>query len=189
MLQTLLQRVGAALRTTLDNAGRWCGHRTFHVDGSAFSMPDTPELQKELGQPGGQRIGCGFPMAHMLTLFHAGTGFLLKVLTAPLRTHDMAQAASLHPELEEGDVLIGDHALVRMRIGLASATRVHGVFRLHQRQIVNFRPYHAYNRPGEKRKRDGPPRVGSNGWANTINSSSISNPKPTPDRPGCPGRV
>jgi hypothetical protein len=90
VLQTLLQRVGAALRTTLDDAGRWCGHRTFHVDGAAFSMPDTPELQKEFGQPGGQHVGCGFPVAHLLTLFHAGTGFLLKVLTAPLRTHDMA---------------------------------------------------------------------------------------------------
>src|SRR5579863_8377131 len=24
----------------------WHGHRTFHIDGSTFSMPDTPELQK-----------------------------------------------------------------------------------------------------------------------------------------------
>jgi len=38
------------LRATLDDAGRWCGHRTFHVDGSAFRMPDTPELQKKFGQ-------------------------------------------------------------------------------------------------------------------------------------------
>ena len=74
VLQTLLRRVGAALRTTMDDAGRWCGHRLFHVDGSAFSMPDTPELQKEFGQPGGQRPGCGFPVAHMLTLFHARHG-------------------------------------------------------------------------------------------------------------------
>ena len=55
VLQTLLQRVGAALRSTQDAAECWRGHRTFHVDGSAFSMADTPELQKEFGQPGNQR--------------------------------------------------------------------------------------------------------------------------------------
>jgi len=86
VLQILLQRVAAAFRPTMDDYGRWRGHRTFHVDGSSFSMPDTPELQREFGQPGNQRPGCGFPVAHLLTLFHAGTGFLLKVLAAPLRT-------------------------------------------------------------------------------------------------------
>jgi hypothetical protein len=157
VLQTLLRRVGAALRPTFDDAGRWCGHRTFHVDGSAFSMPDAPELQKEFGQPGGQRVGCGFPVAHLLTLFHAGTGFLLQVLTAPLRTHDMAQAALLHPELEEGDVLIGDRAFSSYaHLALLRRRKLHGVFRLHQRQIVDFRPYRAYNRPGEKPKKGRP---------------------------------
>jgi hypothetical protein len=151
VLQALLQRVGAALRTTVDDAGRWRGHRTFHVDGSAFSMPDTPELQKAFGQPGGQRVGCGFPVAHLLTLFHAGTGFLLQVLTAPLRTHDMAQAALLHPELEEGDVLIGDRAFSSYaHLALLRQRKLHGVFRMHQRQIVDFRAHRAYNRPGEK---------------------------------------
>ena len=33
---------------------------------------------------------------------------------------------------------------------------MHGVFRLHQRQIVNFRPDRAYNRPGEKPKKGRP---------------------------------
>jgi hypothetical protein len=159
VLQTLLQRVGAALRSTMNAAGRWRGHRTFHVDGSAFSMPDTPELQKEFGQPGCQRPGCGFPVAHMLALFHAGTGFLLKVLTAPLRTHDMAQAALVHPELEAGDVLIGDRAFCSfVHLALLLGRQLHGVFRAHQKQIVNFRRNRAYNRPGRGPHRKGRPR-------------------------------
>src|SRR5436853_4098114 len=101
VLQSLLQRVGRALRPVADASARWHGHRTFNIDGSAFSMPDTPELQKHFGQPGGQRRGCGFPVAHILTMFHASTGFLIQVLTAPMRTHDMAQVAQMHPELEE----------------------------------------------------------------------------------------
>ncbi len=33
------------------------------MDGSSFSMPDTPELQAAFGQPGNQEPGCGFPVA------------------------------------------------------------------------------------------------------------------------------
>lgn len=44
----------------------WNGHRTWSIDGSGFSMPDTPELQKKFGQPGNQAQGCGFPGAHLL---------------------------------------------------------------------------------------------------------------------------
>jgi len=159
VLQTLLQRLGTALRPTLDDdQGRWHGQRTFHVDGSAFSMPDTPELQKEFGQPGNQRPGCGFPVAHLLTLFHASTGFLLKVMAAPLRTHDMYQVAHLHPELEAGDILIGDRAFCSFaHFALLCARQLHGVFRAHQKLIISFRPGRACNGPGSGRHRKGLP--------------------------------
>ena len=68
--------------------GRWHGHRTFLVDGSGVSMPDTGELQQAFGQPGGQKPGCGFPVMHLLAMFHAATGLLIRVAAAPLRTHD-----------------------------------------------------------------------------------------------------
>ncbi len=158
VLQALLQRVSGALRSTIDDSTRWRGHRTFHLDGSSFSMPDTPELQKEFGQPGGQRPGCGFPVAHVLALFHAGTGFLLKILTAPLRTHDMALTALLHPELAEGDVLIGDRAFCSfVHLALLAGRKLHGVFRAHQKQIIDFRPHRAYNGPGRGRRQKGRP--------------------------------
>jgi hypothetical protein len=54
-------------------------------------MPDTPALQERFGQPTVQRPGCGFPMAHLLGLFHAGTGMLLKLVLTHLLTHDLAQ--------------------------------------------------------------------------------------------------
>jgi hypothetical protein len=151
VLQTLLRRVGAAVRPSIDSTGRWHGHRTFHLDGSSFSMPDTPELQQHFGQPGGQRAGCGFPVAHLLTLFHAGTGFLLQVLAAPLRTHDMAQVALLHPELEKGDVLIGDRAFGSFaHFALLVGRGLQGVFRAHQKQRIDFRVRRPHNRPGQK---------------------------------------
>jgi len=158
VLETLLQRVGAAFRPTIDTHGRWHGHRTFHVDGSSFSMPDTPELQAAFGQPGNQKPGCGFPVAHILTLFHAGTGFLLKVLAAPLRTHDMDQVAQLHPEMQPGDVLIGDRGFCSFtQLALLLGRHLHGVFRAHQRLRIDFRTGRAYNGPGRGRWRKGLP--------------------------------
>ena len=80
--------------------GRWRGHRTFLIDGSSFSMPDTPELRRHFGQPGSQAPGCGFPVAKILALFHAGTGLLLDVVAAPLRTHEMGRVDGVHPTLQ-----------------------------------------------------------------------------------------
>jgi hypothetical protein len=158
VLQTLLERVAAAFRPTTRDYGLWRGHRTFHVDGSSFSMPDTTELQREFGQPTNQRPGCGFPVAHLLTLFHAGTGFLLKVLAAPLRTNDMPQVAHVHPELEEGDILIGDRAFCSFaHFALLFGRKLHGLFRAHQALIINFRPGRACNGPGSGQYRKGLP--------------------------------
>jgi hypothetical protein len=36
-------------------------------------------------------------MAHLLGLFHAGTGVLLKLMAAPLLTHDLTQVPQVHP--------------------------------------------------------------------------------------------
>src|SRR5262244_875466 len=100
----------AMQRSAVDD-GRWHGHRTFLVDGSGGSMPDTPALQQAFGQSTEQRPGCGFPVARLLGLFHAGTGLLLKLVVAPLLTHDLAQVQQVHPTLAPGDVLVADRGL------------------------------------------------------------------------------
>jgi hypothetical protein len=157
VLETLLKRVGSALQPLMNEIGCWRRHRTFHIDGSAFSMPDTEELQREFGQPGGQRAGCGFPVAHLLTLFHAGTGFLVKALAAPLRTHDLKEAALLHPELHEDDVLIGDRNFCSFaHLALLRGRKLHGVFRAHHRQLIDFHPHRSYNPPRKWRHKGRP---------------------------------
>jgi hypothetical protein len=148
LLRALTHYCGAA--GTLDD-GRWHGHRTFLTDGSGVSMPDTPELQEAFGQPGAQKPGCGFPVMHLLGLFHATTGLLLNLVGAPLRTHDMSRVAQVHPDLEPGDILIGDRAFCSfVHLTLLAARGIFGVFRVHQKQIVNFRPH---RRTASKRTR------------------------------------
>jgi hypothetical protein len=149
VLKSLLRGVIDRLQGPTLDEGRWHGHRTFLIDGSNSSMPDTPALQKEFGQPGMQKPGCGFPIVNLLAMFHAATGLLIHVATAPLRSHDLSRVGQLHPDLSAGDLLVGDRAFCSFaHLALLSVRRVFGLFRVHQRQIVDFQPHrpHATSR-------------------------------------------
>jgi hypothetical protein len=91
----LLERFSHAVQRCAVDDGRWHGHRIFLADGSGGSMPDTPALQEAFGQPTVPRPGCGFPVIRLLGLCHAGTGGLLKLVVAPLLTHDLAQVQAV----------------------------------------------------------------------------------------------
>lgn len=148
--EALERRVTDAVRSDLPRAARhrWEGHRLFFLDGSAFSMPDTRELQEYFGQPGGQAAGCGFPVAHLLVLFDYPTGMIRQTLALPLRSHDMAHAAALHPTLRPGDLLVGDRAFSSYaHLALCRRRRLHGLFRVHQKQIVSFRCHRRHQTP------------------------------------------
>jgi hypothetical protein len=149
-LRLLLGRCVEQLQQDTFDTGRWLGHRVFHVDGSSFSMPDTPELQAHFGQPGQQKLGCGFPTAHWLAMLHVGTGMITKMLAAPLRTHDMSKTAQLHPELHADDVLVADCGFCSFaHLALLLQRAVHGVLRIHQRTIVDFTPGRTHVLPGQ----------------------------------------
>jgi hypothetical protein len=157
--QAVLRALVKALVPQTHTAGLWLGrHRTFLVDGSSFSMPDTPALQQQFGQPGNQKPGCGFPVASMLAMFHAGTGFLLEVLAAALRTHEMAQVESVHAALKPGDVLVADRGFCSFaHLALLAGRGVHAVLRIHQRQIVDFTPGRPHTHPTAKAAQKGLP--------------------------------
>lgn len=140
LFERLLSAVCESLSSCLDDGARWCGHRLWLVDGSSCSMPDTEELQAAFGQPGGQQKGCGFPVAHLMVLMHAGTGLLQQLIAAPLRTHDMAQAQRVHAALQPGDVLVADRGFCSFaHLALLLNAGIHAIFRVHQKQIVSFR--------------------------------------------------
>ena len=120
----------------------WRGLRAFLVDGSSTIAPDTPELQNGFGQPRGQKPGCGFPVPKTLGLFDAFTGMIVQMLAFPLYTHDQSKVWQLHPHLKAGDLLVGDRGLCSFfHLTLLHARGVLACFRLHQRQIVDFRPH------------------------------------------------
>jgi hypothetical protein len=140
--QSMLTRVCEAALPEADHAKhRWHGHRTFHVDGSAFSMPDTLELRKAFGTPPGQAPGCGFPVAHLLVLFNAATGLLLDAFASPMHTGDVAQAEEYLLHLDPGDVLIGDDSFSGYaHVSLILQQKLHAIVPNHHLRIVDFTP-------------------------------------------------
>ena len=139
LLAQLTLRIAAELAPACDDACRWRGHRVWRADATSCSMPDEPQLQAHFGQPGAQRQGCGFPVATLLVLTNAA-GLIVKTIAAPLRTHDASQLSKLHDQLEPGDVLVYDRAgCSYAHLALLSLRDLHGLFRMHQQQIVSFR--------------------------------------------------
>ena len=130
---------------------RWFGHRTFHIDGSSFSMPDTPELQKAFGMPSGQAQGCGFPVAHLLVLFSATTGLLIDLWASWLWTGDLAQTPEAHLHLDAGDILIGDDSYSGYpHLAMLQKQGLHGLFPVHHLRIVDFQKGRRYCHPDQE---------------------------------------
>ena len=130
----------------------WCGHRTYMVDGSSAIAPDTPDSQKEFDQPTACKEGCGFPVPKLLGLFDAFSGLVLSMLCFPLYTHEQSKVWMVHPLLKAGDLLLGDRGFCSLaHLAMLFSRGVFGLFRMHQKQIVDFRPHRKHQRKNAKR--------------------------------------
>jgi hypothetical protein len=132
-------------------AGLWCGLRVLLVDGSSTIAPDTPASRRAFGQPSNQKRGCGFPVPKVLALFDAFSGMVLEALCLPLCTHEQSGVWRLHPMLGPGDLLVGDRGFCSyVHLAMLHLRGVAGLFRMHQRQIVDFRPGRRPRRQGQR---------------------------------------
>lgn len=148
VLQTLFFEVyQRVLPRTAEPNYLWHGHRTFHVDGSGFSMPDTDELREKFGVPWGSAVGCAFPVAHLLVLFSAATGMLIDLWAGPLYTSDLANTPEAHMHLNRGDILIGDDSFSGYNhLATVKKQGIHGLFPVHHLRIVDFKKNRPYSR-------------------------------------------
>jgi hypothetical protein len=152
VLQVLLRESSAAMCGT-SAARLWCGLRPWLVDGSSTITPETPSLLKAFGQPTGQKKGCGFPVPKVLGLFDAFSGLIVEVLCFPLFTHEMSRVSRLHPLLGAGDLLVGDRGFCSFaHLAMLFGRGIHGLFRMHQRAIISFRPHRQPHRQGQTGK-------------------------------------
>jgi hypothetical protein len=151
VLQRLLRQSSCAMRDATRGQGLWCGLRAYLVDGSSTIAPDTPSSQKAFGQPKGCKKGCGFPVPKVLGLFDAYTGMVVEAQSFPLYTHEQSQVWRLHPLLGRGDLVVGDRGFCSfVHLAMLNLRGVMGLFRMHQKQIVNFRPHRRHLRKTQR---------------------------------------
>ena len=150
-IQELLRSSAQAMRKTGGRAGRWCGLRTYLADGSSTIAPDTPDLQKHFPQRKSQKPGCGFPQVKILGLFDAFTGLIVELTCFWLHSEDRSKVWKLHPLLGKGDLLVADRGLCSyVHLAMLAMRQVLALFRMHQRQIVDFRRGRKSRRKGQK---------------------------------------
>lgn len=122
---------------------RWLGRRVLDVDGSTFTMPDTPENQAEYPQVPGQRRGCGFPIARFVVIFSLAVGTVIEATLGKYQgkqTGENSLFRTLHGVLREGDVVLADRYFSGwFDIALLQQRRVDVVVRKHQLRFTDFR--------------------------------------------------
>src|SRR4051812_20183816 len=119
------------------------GLRVVLVDGSSLSMPDTPENQAEYPQHGGQKPGCGFPIARVVVLLSLATGAAIDLAIARCTgklTGENALLRGLRGRLKRGDVLLADsYYCSYQEVAALRAAGVEVVMRQHGGRKTDFR--------------------------------------------------
>jgi len=151
-LAALLRQSAGDVRLGADEL--WCGLRAVLVDGSSTITLDTPSCQKAFGQPVNCKPGCGFPVPKVLALFDAFTGMILEMMAFPLYTHEQSKVWMLDLRLGVGDLLVGDRGFCSfVHLAMLFERGVHGLFRCHQKTIVDFRPNRRAGGKGKPKSR------------------------------------
>jgi hypothetical protein len=159
-LATLIERVCCDgiqdIQSAVTGSAAWLGRRVVLADATSATTPDTPPLQERWPQPSAQKAGCGFPMVKLLGALDLATGMILHLTMMSLGNHEMSQLAGLHAALKPGDVLLADRGFCSfVHLALLSYLPVDAVFRMHQRQIVDFtlnRPHRGKRKKGDRRR-------------------------------------
>jgi hypothetical protein len=103
-------------------------------------MPDTPELQKEFGQPGNQKPGCGFPIVRLVGLLSLATGMLTAWATGSWSGHEVGLLQTLWDSLRPGEVLLADRGFCNWGLLAQCLQRnLHAVFRVKGVRRSDFR--------------------------------------------------
>ncbi len=139
----LMRETGRTLDEEAPRAWRWLGRRVLDVDGSTFTMPDTPENQAEYPQVPGQRRGCGFPIARIVVVFSLAVGTVLEVAIGRYQgkqTGENSLFRALHAVLQEADVVLADRYFSGwFDLALLKQRGVDSVVRKHQLRATDFR--------------------------------------------------
>jgi hypothetical protein len=140
---SLVRRIALAIDERAPEGWLWKRREVVLVDGSTFSMPDTPKNQEAFPQAKTQARGLGFPIARMVAIISLATGVLRDLAIGPYKGKETGETALLRQLLDRlkgGEVLLGDRYFASY-FGIASLLErgVDGLFRMHQLRKYDFR--------------------------------------------------
>ena len=140
VLPLLARQVGNRTEEDTSEMSKWFGRSVRIVDGSSFSMPDTPENQKEFPQPSEQASGCGFPSAKIVAIFSWLTGAVIDASIGSLHVAERTLFHRIWGCLKSGEILLNDRGFCSYAdIACLLARGVDSVMRVVQRKRVDFR--------------------------------------------------
>jgi hypothetical protein len=84
------------------------GPRTWVVDGTTLTMPDTSPNQSRWPQTRSQKPGCGFPIMRLAGLFDLATGVWVAVAKGNYRSHERHLVRRLWSHVRPGDTVVAD---------------------------------------------------------------------------------
>jgi hypothetical protein len=143
VVRQLTLDVGRRLEAAIPRDWLWHDRHVKLVDGTTLIMPDTPANQIAYPQSTAQQPGLGFPIVRMAILFSLATAAICAAAMGPYAGKETGETALLRqllPDLEPGDILLGDRYYCSyFLLALALWNRVDWVTRLHQRRKADFR--------------------------------------------------
>lgn len=141
--QRLALEMARECETQLPDEWRWKGRRVLLVDGTTFSLPDTPENQAEYPQSSSQAEGLGFPVMRVVALLSLATAMIHGLAVGPCSGKETGETAlfrQLFELLKPGDVVVADRYYGGwFMIALLQELDIEVVTRLHQHREADFR--------------------------------------------------
>jgi hypothetical protein len=139
----LARQSGRDLDRQADADWLWNGRSVKVVDGSTFTMADTPENQAEYPQSRNQKPGLGFPIARFVALLSLSVGTVVECAVGACRgkkTGEQSLFRRMWGALESGDIVLGDRLFDAYRdIAQLKTFGVDTVFGKKQSRKVDFR--------------------------------------------------
>ena len=142
VIRNLVREIAENMSLANPNHWLWQGKNVKLVDGFTFTMPDTPENQKEFPQLKSQAPGVGFPIARACVVLSLADACIDNVAIGPYAGKETGETALLRKVLNSfkpGDVMLADRYFCSFF--MLAILKSHGIdvcMRLHQLRQVDY---------------------------------------------------
>lgn len=142
-LEELTKTVGVSTETEADPKWLFKGRHAKLIDGFTFTMPDTPENQRQYPQAKNQRPGIGFPIARCVAIISLATACVIDLAIGPYagkQTGETALLRQLMNALLPKDIALFDRYYCSFMVIAAMVSQGTDVCcRIHQLRHSDFR--------------------------------------------------